>query len=123
MGGPPFQAWSFRDVNKVWIQYNDYFEQHWIVINASSGTSWGPSCSRLFRRAATSVEHPLEPSAGRGPALSGCAGVGEWLEDHHALRCRTGGLRKQGPRGSVAQVKEMLGDEIYNKMTESVKKQ
>ncbi len=33
MGGPPFQAWSFRDVNKVWIQYNDYFEQHWIVIN------------------------------------------------------------------------------------------
>ncbi|MDD2517361.1 MAG: TRAP transporter substrate-binding protein DctP, partial [Synergistales bacterium] len=32
-GGPPFQAWSFRDVNKVWIQYNDYFEQHWITIN------------------------------------------------------------------------------------------
>ena len=32
-GGPAFQAWSFRDVNKVWIQYNDYFEQHWITIN------------------------------------------------------------------------------------------
>jgi TRAP-type C4-dicarboxylate transport system substrate-binding protein len=32
-GGPPFQAWSFRDVNSVWIQYNDYFEQHWITIN------------------------------------------------------------------------------------------
>ncbi len=33
MGGPPFQAWSFRDVNSVWIQYNDYFEQHWVVVN------------------------------------------------------------------------------------------
>jgi len=33
MGGPPFQAWSFRDVNKVWIQYNDYFETHWVTIN------------------------------------------------------------------------------------------
>jgi len=32
-GGPPFQAWSFRDVNSVWIQYNDYFETHWVTIN------------------------------------------------------------------------------------------
>jgi len=32
-GGPPFQAWSFRDVNSVWVQYNDYFEQHWITMN------------------------------------------------------------------------------------------
>ena len=33
MGGPPFQAWQFKDVNKVWIQYNDYFEPWWIAIN------------------------------------------------------------------------------------------
>ena len=33
MGGPPFQAWSFRDVNKVWIQYNDFFESWWFAIN------------------------------------------------------------------------------------------
>ena len=32
-GGPPFQAWSFRDVNKVWIQYNDFFESWWFAIN------------------------------------------------------------------------------------------
>ncbi len=26
-GGGPYQAWStFRDVTKVWVQYNDYFE-------------------------------------------------------------------------------------------------
>ncbi len=33
MGGPPFQAWQFKDVNKVWIQYNDFFEPWWIAIN------------------------------------------------------------------------------------------
>lgn len=33
MGGPPFQAWQFKDVNKVWIQYNDYFESWWFTIN------------------------------------------------------------------------------------------
>lgn len=33
MGGPPFQAWQFKDVNKVWIQYNDYFESWWFAIN------------------------------------------------------------------------------------------
>jgi TRAP-type C4-dicarboxylate transport system substrate-binding protein len=33
MGGGSFQAWSFRDVNKVWVRYNDYFENHFIVIN------------------------------------------------------------------------------------------
>ncbi len=33
MGGGSFQAWSFRDVNSVWVRYNDYFENHFIVIN------------------------------------------------------------------------------------------
>ena len=33
MGGPPFQAWQFKDVNKVWIQYNDFFEPWWIAMN------------------------------------------------------------------------------------------
>ena len=33
MGGPPFQAWQFKDVNKVWIQYNDFFESWWFAIN------------------------------------------------------------------------------------------
>jgi TRAP-type C4-dicarboxylate transport system substrate-binding protein len=34
MGGGSFQAWSFRDVNKVFVRYNDYFENHFITINA-----------------------------------------------------------------------------------------
>ena len=33
MGGGAFQSWSFRDVNKVFIRYNDYFENHFITIN------------------------------------------------------------------------------------------
>jgi TRAP-type C4-dicarboxylate transport system substrate-binding protein len=33
MGGPPFQAWQFKDVNKVWIQYNDFFESWWFTVN------------------------------------------------------------------------------------------
>lgn len=33
MGGPPFQAWQFKDVNKIWVQYNDFFESWWFTIN------------------------------------------------------------------------------------------
>ncbi|MDZ7759262.1 MAG: TRAP transporter substrate-binding protein DctP [Desulfovermiculus sp.] len=32
-GGPPFQAYQMRDVQNVWIQYNDYLEPWWFFIN------------------------------------------------------------------------------------------
>ena len=33
MGGPPFQGYQFRDIQGVWIQYNDYIETHWFFTN------------------------------------------------------------------------------------------
>lgn len=32
-GGPPFQGYQFRDVQGVWIQYNDYLEPFWFILN------------------------------------------------------------------------------------------
>lgn len=33
MGGPAFQGYQFRDIQKVWIQYNDYLEPWWFYMN------------------------------------------------------------------------------------------
>jgi TRAP-type C4-dicarboxylate transport system substrate-binding protein len=32
-GGPPYQGYQFREVQKVWLQYNDYLEPWWFFIN------------------------------------------------------------------------------------------
>jgi TRAP-type C4-dicarboxylate transport system substrate-binding protein len=32
-GGPPYQGYQFREVQKVWIQYNDYLEPWWFFMN------------------------------------------------------------------------------------------
>ncbi len=32
-GGPPYQGYQFREVQKVWLQYNDYLEPWWFYIN------------------------------------------------------------------------------------------
>ena len=32
-GGPPFQGYQFRDIQGVWIQYNDYMEPFWWILN------------------------------------------------------------------------------------------
>ena len=32
-GGPPFQGYQFRDIQGVWIQYNDYLEPWWFIMN------------------------------------------------------------------------------------------
>lgn len=33
MGGPPFQGYQFRDIQGCWIQYNDYQETLWFMLN------------------------------------------------------------------------------------------
>jgi TRAP-type C4-dicarboxylate transport system substrate-binding protein len=33
MGGPPFQGHEFRDIQGAWIQYNDFVETHWFMMN------------------------------------------------------------------------------------------
>ncbi len=32
-GGPPYQGYQFRDIQGVWIQYNDYLEPWWFFMN------------------------------------------------------------------------------------------
>lgn len=52
MGGPPFQAWQFKDVNKVWIQYNDYFEPWWISLNLDLWNKLSPEDQEIIQTAA-----------------------------------------------------------------------
>ncbi|UCH22073.1 MAG: TRAP transporter substrate-binding protein DctP, partial [Deltaproteobacteria bacterium] len=33
MGGPPYQGYQFKDIQGVWIQYNDYLEPWWFFMN------------------------------------------------------------------------------------------
>jgi len=33
MGGPPFQGTQFMDIQGTWIQYNDYVETGWFMVN------------------------------------------------------------------------------------------
>ena len=52
MGGPPFQAWQFKDVNKVWIQYNDFFESWWFAINMDLWKKISPEDQAVMLKAA-----------------------------------------------------------------------
>ncbi|GHV46477.1 C4-dicarboxylate ABC transporter [Synergistales bacterium] len=52
MGGPPFQAWQFKDVNKVWIQYNDFFESWWIAMNMELWNKLTPEDQEIIQTAA-----------------------------------------------------------------------
>jgi len=53
MGGGSFQTWSFRDINKVWIRYNDYFENHFIVINMKTWNSLSEDIQKGLQEAAS----------------------------------------------------------------------
>ncbi len=52
MGGPPFQAWQFKDVNKVWVQYNDFFESWWFAINMDLWKKISPEDQAVMLKAA-----------------------------------------------------------------------
>lgn len=52
MGGPPFQAWQFKDVNKVWVQYNDYFESWWFAVNMDLWNKISPEDQAVMMKAA-----------------------------------------------------------------------
>ena len=52
MGGPPFQAWQFKDVNKVWIQYNDFFESWWVSVNLDLWNKLSPEDQELLQSVA-----------------------------------------------------------------------
>jgi TRAP-type C4-dicarboxylate transport system substrate-binding protein len=52
MGGPPFQGWQFKDVNKVWIQYNDFFESWWFAVNMDVWNKLSPEDQAIMLKAA-----------------------------------------------------------------------
>jgi TRAP-type C4-dicarboxylate transport system substrate-binding protein len=52
MGGPPFQAWQFKDVNKVWVQYNDFFESWWFAVNLDLWKSLSPEDQEILQSVA-----------------------------------------------------------------------
>jgi len=117
MGGPPFQAWQFRDVNKVWIQYNDYFEQHWIVMNQGIWNSLPADIQKVIQETAA------EASATRWKQVE--------TEDEHyrnVLKNEFGWeivMLTQDELNACAdrvrklvwpKMKEMLGTELYTKI-------
>lgn len=55
MGGPPFQGYQFRDVNSVWVQYNDYFESWWLSMHLGLWNTLSPEDQEIFMTAAAEV--------------------------------------------------------------------
>ena len=55
MGGSPFQGWQFRDVNRVWVQYNDYFETWWLSMYMGLWNNLSPEDQEIIQAAALEV--------------------------------------------------------------------
>jgi len=52
MGGPPFQGFQFRDIQKCWIQYNDYFETWWFYMHKKLWDELTPGDQKIIIEAA-----------------------------------------------------------------------
>jgi TRAP-type C4-dicarboxylate transport system substrate-binding protein len=52
MGGPPFQGYTVRDVQKAWIQYNDFFEIYWFYMNKKLWDGLSKSDQQILLEAA-----------------------------------------------------------------------
>lgn len=52
MGGPPFQGYQFRDIQGVWIQYNDYLEPWWFFMNLELFNELSPADQKILVEAA-----------------------------------------------------------------------
>lgn len=121
MGGGSFQAWSFRDVNSVWVRYNDYFENHFIVINMD-----------IWEELPEDVQAGLQKAADEASALRWkqvetedqhyvdiLENEFDWtivnLTDEELSACA------QAVREDVwPELREMLGEELFNKAMEGV---
>jgi len=51
-GGPPFQGYQFKDIQGVWIQYNDYLEPWWIFMNLKLFNKLTPHDQKVLEEAA-----------------------------------------------------------------------
>lgn len=121
MGGGSFQAWSFRDVNNVWIRYNDYFENHFIVIN-----------NKVWEKLPEDIRTELQEAANEASALRWAQVETEdedyiktlkedsnWtivtLSDAELAACADAIRRDVWP-----ELKEMLGEDLFNKAMQGV---
>jgi len=52
MGGPPFQGTQFMDIQGTWIQYNDYVETGWFMVNLDLFNSLTPEDQKVLLDAA-----------------------------------------------------------------------
>jgi TRAP-type C4-dicarboxylate transport system substrate-binding protein len=52
MGGPPYQGYTVRDVQKCWIQYNDFFEIYWFYMNKKLWDGLSAGDKKIFLEAA-----------------------------------------------------------------------
>ncbi len=121
MGGGTFQAWSFRDVNNVWVRYNDYFENHFIVINMD-----------IWDKLPADVQKGLQEAANEASALRWAQVETEdedyikilkeennWtivtLTDAELAACADAVRKDVWP-----ELKEMLGEDLFNKAMKGV---
>jgi len=52
MGGPPFQGTQFMDIQGTWIQYSDYVETWWLMLNLDLFNSLTPEDQKVLLDAA-----------------------------------------------------------------------
>jgi len=52
MGGPPFQGTEFMDIQGVWIQYSEYVETWWLMLNLDIFNSLTPEDQNILVEAA-----------------------------------------------------------------------
>ncbi|MCF7935281.1 MAG: TRAP transporter substrate-binding protein DctP [Synergistales bacterium] len=121
MGGPPFQAWQFRDVNNVWIQYNDYFEQHWIVMNMEKWNELDEELQQQIQEAATEISNKRWEMVKTEDAnyRQILADEFDWevivLSDEQLKACATAVREDVWP-----QLEEMLGEELFQRVMKAV---
>jgi TRAP-type C4-dicarboxylate transport system substrate-binding protein len=116
-GGPPFQAWSFRDVNNVWIQYNDYFETHWVTINKDIWDSLPADVQAAMQEAANEAsalrwgQVETEDAEYRKILKDDFGWEIVMLTDEELDACASKVRKVVWPK-----MKELLGEELYTKV-------
>lgn len=121
MGGNAFQGWQFRDVNDVWIQYNDFFDAHWIVINMKRWDKLTPEQQVALTEAAQEVsemqwENAVEEETHYMNELKAAGWTIVTLSDEELQACADKVRAEVWP-----QMKEMLGDDLYDRVVEAVR--
>lgn len=121
MGGGAFQAWSFRDVNSVFVRYNDYFENHFIVINTKLWETVPADLQTAMRAAAqeASAIRWQQVQTEEDDYLKQLEEENGWtivtLSDAELDACAEAIRKDVWP-----QLKDMLGEELFNQAMKGV---